>query len=833
MNYLKKAAAVFTAALLIVNMTVFSFADSYATIKETSVAEYPLNYGGADYYRYKGTYTKNNKTYNETAHAVVVKPDALTKIEVTGGNTVYGRSTLSSKIDSYKSDGKKVIAAMNGDFFSSATGIPLGIQITNGIVRTDNNYKYELSTGRWSVGFKADGTAVVGQPDITATVTVGDSTLTPDRINSYPDTNFTILTSDYSDKTYWNKAFAHDVVILETNAVLSVNKSAGCTFVSYLKNVTEPVKIDKNRFYLIVPKGDTRLKNVFADKTAGQPVQVKVTDKTGLFNDAVTAIGGGSLLINNGVMRYPSTYDSSISSTLTSRSALGIKADGTVVLYAVERTSNGSTAGVWIEAVTQKLYDMGCVYAINFDGGGSTSFAAAKNGGKISSVVTGQDGSQRAVSNCILVVTEEKAPTVVEDFETETLVFDDFVEPDSLTTLLTEENAYTGNKALTLDYTLKSKNRAVTSLFETPIDLSAYDALTLSVDGNNSGVMLSVVLEKENKIIVTDIGRTNFKGYRHFEIKTDGAEKLRGFALSYVIASNNHGKVFVDRITGYKGFSLTDETAPTITLSQNTGSITATSSDGVLQSGKDGNGYYFSIDGEPLAPVFASGSATADMKTVIGDKTVRVTVDAVDIFGNRARKTALVKSSDFSRPLPFADVTEGKWDELYIRYCAENGIIAGMEENGVMMFKGSDSITRAQFCTMLVRKMGIDPEAYKDTVLPYEDADTVPSWALPYVKAAFAEGIMTGSETYTGVSFLAQNNITRAEAATAIDRIVVKDTRLSMQRTYTDEKDIANWAKPAVNSVTAQGLFDGDSDGRFYPKRNLTRSETSAIMTRI
>ena len=102
-----------------------------------------------------------------------------------------------------------------------------------------------------------------------------------------------------------------------------------------------------------------------------------------------------------------------------------------------------------------------------------------------------------------------------------------------------------------------------------------------------------------------------------------------------------------------------------------------------------------------------------------------------------------------------------------------------------------------------------------------------------YVKAAYAEGIMEGSKTYTGTAFNANSNITRAEAATAIDRITERDTRLAMSRKYTDSKDIAKWAAEHVASVTAQGIFDGDTDGKFYPKRNLSRSEAAAILTRI
>ena len=134
---------------------------------------------------------------------------------------------------------------------------------------------------------------------------------------------------------------------------------------------------------------------------------------------------------------------------------------------------------------------------------------------------------------------------------------------------------------------------------------------------------------------------------------------------------------------------------------------------------------------------------------------------------------------------------------------------------------------------MLVRKMGLDINKYAGVTLPYEDTADIPRWAMLYVKAAYAEGIMTGSKTFTGVSFYARNNITRQEAACAVERIANADERLAMRVEYKDMSDISGWAKNAVTALTSKGIFDGDNDGRFYPKRNLSRSESAALITRI
>ena len=134
---------------------------------------------------------------------------------------------------------------------------------------------------------------------------------------------------------------------------------------------------------------------------------------------------------------------------------------------------------------------------------------------------------------------------------------------------------------------------------------------------------------------------------------------------------------------------------------------------------------------------------------------------------------------------------------------------------------------------MLVRRQKLDVDLYSDVALPYEDLQDIPAWSLPYVKAAYANGIMMGSKTYTGISFFASQNITRQEAACAVDRIATTDSRLCMPVNYNDIDQVSGWAIDAVSNLTAKGIFDGDNDGRFYPLRNLSRSESAAVISRI
>lgn len=830
MKRIRIFSALVCAALFFSNV-VLCRAAGYNTIRITSEQNGRISYNGAELTVYGGTYSYGNKSYSERAYAVSAKPGAFTSVEVTSGSRVYGRSTLSQKISSYNAgSGRKVVAAINADFFSTSTGLPLGVQISNGVVQATNNSEYDRSVNRFSVAFRSDGTAFIGIPSFKVSADIGGSQVTADRLNAYPDANLSMLTEDYADKTYWNTAFAHDVIVLEADGKLRVDMPVSCRFVSYLTSVVEPIAIEENHIYLVAPAGDERLSVAADGKTAGCAGSAAVTDLVGGWADVSNAVGGGNLLINDGILRYTSTYDQSIANTLTSRSAVGIKADGSIVMYTVEKDSKGAqSGGVALEAVAQALYNMGCVYAVNFDGGGSSAIAASENGGACTVKNLCQDGSERRISNALLLVCSETLPEVVADFESDTGFSEHYSGMSLINVGISSEQVYTGNSALKTELRFAGDSGVLGTSFATPYSIGKYSHMTVSVYGDGNGADMYAVLGDDSGEYKQKIGTMDFHGWKKLEFQVSGANELRGFHFTVPGGTVKSGVVYIDRLTGYNGFELSDETAPALSVRREGGSIYITAEDSVFSSGVDFSQLSCTVDGNTIP--FADGKF--DISHISGSEIKRAEIEITDVFGNRAKKTVLFAPAGYNSPLPYADMSDDKWDGVYIRYCTEKSVIDGFNENGVCTFRGKESITRAQFCTMLVRRLGLDPGKYAGVQLPYEDAADIPGWALLYVKAAYAEGVMMGSKTYTGVSFYAGNNITRQEAAAAVVRIASADTRLSMRVDYKDINDVSQWAKSSVTELTSKGIFDGDNDGKFYPKRNLSRSETAALITRI
>ena len=120
---------------------------------------------------------------------------------------------------------------------------------------------------------------------------------------------------------------------------------------------------------------------------------------------AKTAIGGGPLLIDDG--EFKDAYVEELFNGASGigpdsnqpRTAIGVTADKKMVLFVCEgRQMTQGVRGLTTADVANVLLDLGCVEAINLDGGGSSCMLV--NGQETIKV---SDGSQRAVGSTIML----------------------------------------------------------------------------------------------------------------------------------------------------------------------------------------------------------------------------------------------------------------------------------------------------------------------------------------------------------------------------------------------------------------------------------------------
>ena len=101
--------------------------------------------------------------------------------------------------------------------------------------------------------------------------------------------------------------------------------------------------------------------------------------------------------------------------TRASRTAIGIKADGTVVMLMVDGRQAPYSVGMTMAEVGAAMEALGCEQAVNLDGGGSSTFATQREGEPETEDSAGltlrcrpSDGYERRVSNTLMVLSTAK-----------------------------------------------------------------------------------------------------------------------------------------------------------------------------------------------------------------------------------------------------------------------------------------------------------------------------------------------------------------------------------------------------------------------------------------
>ena len=130
----------------------------------------------------------------------------------------------------------------------------------------------------------------------------------------------------------------------------------------------------------------------------GDTVTLTVSSSDQRWSQAVQALGGVSKLVTNaGGLRTGRSR--------TAWPAIGIKADGTVIFYAMDGKQPGYSVGATQGQVAQRLIELGCVEAICMDGGGSTTITVTQPDDTTAATINRpSDGSERAVANHLFLV---------------------------------------------------------------------------------------------------------------------------------------------------------------------------------------------------------------------------------------------------------------------------------------------------------------------------------------------------------------------------------------------------------------------------------------------
>ena len=175
-----------------------------------------------------------------------------------------------------------------------------------------------------------------------------------------------------------------------------------------------------------------------------------------------------------------------------------------------------------------------------------------------------------------------------------------------------------------------------------------------------------------------------------------------------------------------------------------------------------------------------------------------------------------------SAPL-FDDLASVPWAKESIEALAEKGVLSG---TGPKTFEPEREILREEFVKMLVSAFGIEtadaPSSFTDV--------PAGSWFSPYAAAAQEAGLIQG---YPDGRLGAGERLTREEMMTLAYRTAnYKGISLpdKAEELFSDDNEIAGFAKEAVYAMKNAGIVSGMEDGSFAPKQSCTRAQAAKIL---
>lgn len=435
-------------------------------------------------------------------------------------------------------------------------------------------------------------------------------------------------------------------------------------------------------------------------------------------------------------------------------------------------------------------------------------------------------------SASISVTVSKAAYRTVEDFETEfTALADSGI---SLSQNRNMELVRYGKASGKLDYDASSGFVQVPVSYAFP----GTSMVTFWVYGDNSGNVLGIeTMDAAGNVTNTDQVTLDFTGWMPVQSAMPaGTTAITGLYVhgpAYVDENGEtayqpgtRGAIYLDQFTA--AYSSLDQTAPAVTasLDNQNWQVTATVEDNVdgllpksaISVSYNGGAYDFLYDqatGRVTVALPGPGDSHAAM---------RVTITAKDGSGNIGR--ASVDVEPYGVAHQFTDIND-YWAATYVDHLYNAGVTTGYDDG---TFRPNQNITRAQFAVMLYRYLGLDESKYTGVTLPFADNDKIAAYAIPAIRALYSEGIINGSTGKDGRMYFNPNSsLTRAQAATMIGRTQSKGYA-TVSLTFTDTAKIPAYATYYIQTMVAQGIIGGYTDGSFRPNNNITRGQMAKIL---
>jgi len=329
----------------------------------------------------------------QTEQYLTLSPDAQARPMVVSRETLWKTGSMDAAETAISEGGMTVLGGCNGGFYTVATGEPVGIVVSDGVLRASDGWLE-------AVGFRADGSAVFGKPETVLELTDGDSAGTVAGLNHAPGEGLQAWTSDCA-------------------AAVQPGGESWCMLCAAAGDIplSGSILLKAERVWetgeaITVPEGHILFTWNRAEEDA--PAPALFTEGAELTLKCSCAPGWEDVRSAVGIL-YPLLVDGEAVPGLTNsaapRTAVGVKADGTLIVYTVDGRQSGYSVGAGLREIAARLMELGCVTAGALDGGGSTQLAARMPGETETGVVNRpSDGKARQVVNYLLIAMPEQKP---------------------------------------------------------------------------------------------------------------------------------------------------------------------------------------------------------------------------------------------------------------------------------------------------------------------------------------------------------------------------------------------------------------------------------------
>lgn len=679
---------------------------------------------------------------------------------VVGGKTIWGLRNIKKAEEYMKTNGLVPLIGINASFFSFATGIPMGVSIGEGRILTKDTEKYH------AIGFNNDGTAFIAPLKINTLLKFGDEEIEISHINKYNQDTTPIVnlyTNDFDDNNH-NEVPSISIILGDIVGDLGIGKTVNAV-VEDKFSYTGAILIPEGKMVLTLNENsDGELLEKFNSIEVGESVEITSLAEDERWNYVSSAMGSvGDRLIENG------TVNSGFEKGAAPRSAVGITGNGEIIFYVLDGRQNGYSYGAQIETIAKRLKELGCVDAINLDGGGSTTISGVYPGASANEVINSP--SEGKLRNCAnyLFLKNASLPTGV--------LGGIYLYPFEEDYLAGYQEKLTPKAVDTNYYPIETPQNIEISVSE---GMGEFNPETSVFSARGTG---RATLTASYGGISTETYYNCYETPTDIIVKDDYGNKIKSISLE------KYGTIRLNCEAWYNGIKLkASEDSFKFSINNDIGEFAGNT----LQiTSNEGNGV---------------------LSVTVGERVCEIPVTVKSVY-------------------PFSDISNS-WARDQIKFVYEQGIVSGYNTDSGPAFLPLKNITREEFAVIMCRMLGTDVSSISECKKTFEDIDDISDWSRPYVFAMVNKGIIAGkSGAEDKVFFSPKVSLTRAEAITILSRVLNLDE--ISENEFADDNDIPEWAKEAVYMMQKSGFINGYPDNTIRPMSSVTRAEATTMIYNI